>query len=53
LKPYRFIEDQTLQLVLVKPNDFLSKEPMEVKYSNNLQHVEETHFDNMSDDELV
>ncbi len=37
LKPYRFMEDQTLQPILVKLNDFLSKEPMEV-----------THFDNMS-----
>ncbi len=53
LKPYRFIEDRTLQLVLVKLSDFLSKEPMEVKYYDNLQHVEETHFDNLSNEEPV
>jgi hypothetical protein len=28
LKPYKFVEDHTLQLVLVKPNDFLPKEPI-------------------------
>ncbi len=38
LKPYKFIEDQILQLVLVKPNNFLSEEPIEVKYSNNLSN---------------
>jgi hypothetical protein len=38
LKPYRFIEDQTLQLVLVKLSDFLSKEPMEEKNSNNMSN---------------
>jgi hypothetical protein len=38
LKPYRFIKDQTLQLVLAKPNDFLSKEPVEKKYSSNLSN---------------
>jgi hypothetical protein len=38
LKSYRFIKDQTLQLVLAKPNDFLSKEPMEKKYSSNLSN---------------
>jgi hypothetical protein len=37
LKPYRFMEDQTLQLVLIKPSSFLPEEPMEV-----------THFDNLS-----
>jgi len=36
LKPYSFVEDQTLQPILVKPNDFLPKEPLEA-----------THFDNM------
>jgi hypothetical protein len=36
LKPYRFIEDQTLQPILAKPNDFLSEEPMDVKYFDNL-----------------
>ncbi len=47
LKAYRFIKDETFQLVLAKPNDFLLEEPIEVKYSDNLfnqQHVEETHF---------
>jgi len=37
LKPYRFMEDQTLQPILTKPNDFLPKELVEI-----------THFDNMS-----
>jgi hypothetical protein len=36
LKPYRFMEDQTFQPILTKPNDFLPKEPLE-----------ETHFNNM------
>jgi len=36
LKPCRFIEDQTLQPILVKPNDFLSEELGEVKYFDNL-----------------
>jgi hypothetical protein len=38
LKPYRFIKDQTLQLVLVKPCDFLLEEPREVKYFDNLSN---------------
>jgi hypothetical protein len=41
---------------LAKPNDFLLKDPMEVKYFNNLfnkQHVEETYYDNMSKEELI
>jgi hypothetical protein len=36
LKPYRFIEDQTLQPILAKPNDFLLEEPMDVKCFDNL-----------------
>jgi hypothetical protein len=36
LKPYRFVEDHTFQPILVKPSEFLSKEPMEA-----------THFDNL------
>ncbi len=36
LKPYRFMEFQTFQLVLAKPSDFLPKEPMEVTHSDNL-----------------
>jgi hypothetical protein len=53
LKPYRFMEDHTLQLVLVKLNDFLSKEPMEVTHFDNLspkQQVDKTHFDNLSNE---
>jgi len=56
LKPYRFIEDQTFQLVLTKPIDFLSKELEEVKYFDNMsnqQQVEETYFDNLSKEEPV
>ncbi len=54
LKPDRFIEDQTLQPILAKPNDFLSKEPVEVKYFDNMpnqQQVEETYYDNLSKEE--
>ncbi len=56
LKSYRFMEDQTLQLVLIKRNDFLLKEPVEVTHSNNLftkQQVEVTHFDNLSNEEPI
>jgi len=31
-----FIKDQTFQLVLVKPSDFLSEEPIKVKHFDNL-----------------
>jgi hypothetical protein len=40
LKPYRFIEDQTLQPILAKPNDFLSEELVEITYSDNLSNEE-------------
>jgi hypothetical protein len=56
LKPYRFMEDQTLQVVLTKLNDFLPTELVVVTHSNNLstkQHVKDTHFDNLSNEELV
>ncbi len=56
LKPYRFIEDQTLQPILAKPTNFLLKEPMEVKYSNNLcnqQQVEETYSDTLLNEDPV
>jgi hypothetical protein len=36
LKPYKFIKDKTLELVLVKLNDFLSEELVEVKYFDNM-----------------
>jgi hypothetical protein len=39
LKPYRFIEDQTLQPILVEPNDFLLEEPLEVKYFDNMFNI--------------
>jgi hypothetical protein len=51
LKPYRFMEDQTFQPILVKPNDFLPKELVEMTHFDNMstkQQVEETHFDNLS-----
>jgi hypothetical protein len=38
LKSYKFIEDQTFQPILVKPNDFLLEEPLEVKYYDNLSN---------------
>jgi len=50
------MEEQTLQLVLAKLGDFLSKELVEVKYDYNMsnqQHVEETYFDNLSKEEPV
>jgi hypothetical protein len=31
LKPYRFIEDKTLQPILVKPGDLLTEEPVQAK----------------------
>jgi hypothetical protein len=35
LKPYRFIKDQTLQPIIVKPSDLLLKKPIEIGQSNN------------------
>jgi len=47
LKPYKFIEDKTLQVVLVKPNDLLMDEPIQTRELEpllveleNFQHVE-------------
>jgi len=34
LKPYKFVEDQTLQPILTKTSVFLPKEPIEVTHSN-------------------
>jgi hypothetical protein len=36
LKPYRFVEDKTLQPALAKPNDFLLKGPVETNHFSNL-----------------
>ncbi len=36
LKPYKFVEYITLQLVLVKPNDLLTDEPIQIKEANSL-----------------
>jgi hypothetical protein len=36
LKLYRFTKNHTLQLVLTRLSDFLSKEPMEATHSNNM-----------------
>ncbi len=36
LKPYKLINDQTLQPILVKLNDFLSKNLVDVKFFDNL-----------------
>ncbi len=50
LKPYRFIEDQTLQPILAKPNDFLSEELVDTTYSDNLSNeepIETIHYGNM------
>ncbi len=47
--------------ILIKPSDFLPKELGEVTHSNNMftnnlftkQHVEVTHFDNLSNEEPI
>ncbi len=31
LKPYKFIEDKTLQVVLVKPSDLVTNEPIQTR----------------------
>jgi hypothetical protein len=36
LKPFRFIEDRTLQLVLVKPSDLVTDEPIQTKEPDSL-----------------
>jgi hypothetical protein len=36
LKPDRFVEDHTLQPILVKPNDILLEEPIETTHFGNL-----------------
>jgi len=44
------MEDKTLQPILAKLNDFLSKEPKKEMHYNNLstkQQIDETHFDNL------
>jgi hypothetical protein len=38
LKPYKFTEDQTFQLVLVELSDFLLEELVEEKYYGNLSN---------------
>jgi len=56
LKPYRVMEHHTLQLVLTKPSDFLSKEPIETTHSSNLfidQLIETIHSSNLFTKELV
>jgi hypothetical protein len=56
LKPYKFVEDDTLQLVLVKPNDFLLEEPIGIIYSSNIfieELVETDHYGNLFTKNLV
>jgi hypothetical protein len=36
LKPYKFVEDQTIQHVLTKPNDLLPKKIVETNHFGNL-----------------
>jgi uncharacterized protein YcgL (UPF0745 family) len=38
LKLYRFIKDQTFQLILANPNDFLVKDLVEVKNFDNVSN---------------
>ncbi len=38
LKPYRFVEDQTFQPVLTKPNDFLLKERQIILVTSSLRN---------------
>jgi hypothetical protein len=56
LKPCRFVEDHTFQLVLTKPNDFISEELVEIIYFGNLfieELVETNHYGNLFTKELV
>lgn len=50
LKPYRFVKDQTFQLILIKLSDLLLEELIEIGQSNNLfidKLVETNHFGNL------
>jgi hypothetical protein len=50
LKPYRFVKDQTFQLILVKLSDLLLEELIEIGQSSNLfidKLVETNHFGNL------
>ncbi len=42
LKPYRFVEDHTLQLVIVKPRDLLLEELIEINHYNDVFTKEPT-----------
>jgi hypothetical protein len=56
LKPYRFVEDHTIQPILAKPSDFLPIESIETSYSGNLfikEPIETNHFGNLFTEELV
>ncbi len=44
LKPYKFIEDRTLQPILAKPNDLVTDEPIQTKELEPL-HVEPVEFE--------
>ncbi len=50
LKPYRFVENHTFQLVIVKLSNFSSKELVETNHFGNMfneELVETNHFGNM------
>jgi hypothetical protein len=56
LKPYRFVEDQTLQHVLAKCSDFLLEELVETTHSGNMfieELIETTHSSNQFIEEPV
>jgi hypothetical protein len=56
LKPYRFVEDHTFQLILIKPSDILLEELVETNHSNNIfieEPIEVTCFDNLFNEKLV
>jgi hypothetical protein len=56
LKPYRFVEDQTLQPILTKPSDFPLKELIETNHFGNMfieELVDINHFGHLFIKELV
>jgi hypothetical protein len=56
MKPYRYVEDQTFQHVLVKPSDFLPKKLIEtnqIGYLFTEELVETNHYGNLFNEELV
>ncbi len=56
MKPYKSMEDQIVQNVIIKPNDFLSKKLIETKHFGNMsieESVETNHYGNLFNEERV